>query len=264
MSHSLDERDLATIGSVTGDDPAELRARLAARPWLTAELLTREDVADAVLSREGHPSRPVSPSLLFAVITHRTADELRTAHHVSDWAGPGTRIPVFDVDDLHEYLSVPGRVDFLAALLVSFVSPSPAIPGVDPLDMIDQALWVDSVLPAQRPALLRRLGDLALFLSGVFPDAHGSAAFGPIDAELLGSTVGMSSSEILALCASEGIGPGLRALEILGAAWYESARQDGPAVLGDVASRFASARRFLNVVSDRYLHQIDGTAGLAA
>ena len=100
MRHSLSERDLETIASVTGDDPAELGARLAARPWTAAEILTKDDVVDCVLSREGHPSRPVSPFLLFAVITHRTADELREAQHVVEWAGPGARIPVFDVDPL--------------------------------------------------------------------------------------------------------------------------------------------------------------------
>lgn len=264
MRHSLTERDLETIGSVTGDAPAELRARLTTKPWSAADLLTRDDVVDAVLSRGAHPSVAVSPFLLFSVIAHCTAEELRTADHLAEWCGPGARIPVFDIDGVHEFLSAPGRVDFLAGLLVSFVSPAPALPGVDPLDMVDMALWVDSVLPEQKSALLRRLGDLALFLSGVFPDAHGPTAFGPLDAELLGSTVGMTAPEILALCAVDSIGPGLKALEVLGAAWYSAACGDGPAVLGDVASRFDSARRVLTAVSDRHLHHIEPGLGLAA
>jgi hypothetical protein len=61
--------------------------------------------------------------------------------------------------------------------------------------------------------------------------------------------------------------PGLDALDHLGAGWYTAVHeedQQAPAVVSDVAHRFSSARRVLNVLSDRYLHQVDTAFPAAA
>jgi hypothetical protein len=104
-----------------------------------------------------------------------------------------------------------------------------------------------------------RLGDLSLFMSGVFPDSTGPRTLPPTEAERLGGTLDMTSDEILDLIDGGSVSPGLDALESLGSRWYESAVDAGsaPPVVADVATRFRAARRVLNHVSDRFLYEID-------
>ncbi len=263
---SFTDRDVATLAGIAGYGSAdELRASVRLRPWIMDDLLEEDEVFAAVMDRHDHPANVVSPSLLFAVLAHRVAKELRTADYVHDWAGPRWRLPVFDVEPLHEFLADPGRLSFLARLLASFVAPEPPPVPANPMDMIDLAGWVEAALPDDRVTLFRRLGDLALFLAGVFPDRVGSAPLMPIDAQRLGKTLEMTAEDILALCSTTSLAPGLDAFDTLGAAWYTAARQAAPTqppVVSDIASRFSSARRVLNVLSDRYLNHIE--SGFAA
>ena len=191
---------------------------------------------------------------------HRAASELRTATYVNDWTGPQSRLPVFDVEPLQEFIEDPCRLFFLVRLLESFAVPTPAPVPADPFDINELALWVDDALPSQRATVLCRLGDLSLFMTGMFPDATGPQALTPTDAEKLGTTVDLGPEEVLALVDHGSISPGLDALETLGSRWYESALSAGagPLVVGDIASRFRAARRVLNHVSDGYLYQLDG------
>ncbi len=268
ITDSLTARDLVTLAALTDfEGPEALADHLRRRPWAAHEIFADEAVCDAVLARHDHPAGLVSPGLLFTVLTHRVASDLLDARYVDDWAGPKSRLPVFDVEPLQEFLSDGSRVSFLARLLSSFVVPTqPSVPA-DPLDMVDLASWLDSVLPAQRPALFRHLGDLALFQAGVFPDKVGGTPLLPTDAQKLGATIDLTSDIVLDLCSSDSIAPGLNALETLGAGWYDAAFEadDTPTpLISDVATRFPAARRVLNVLSDRYLHDIDTAFPLAA
>jgi hypothetical protein len=76
----------------------------------------------------------------------------------------------------------------------------------------------------------------------------------------------MTPEEVLQLCDVGGISPGIDALELLGSRWYESAVEAGSAlpVVADVATRFRAARRVLNHVADRFLHDLDVPWGRAA
>jgi hypothetical protein len=262
ITDTFTTRDLSTLAGIAGlGSVDELLADLRLRPWAIHDLLARDDVFEAVMDRHDHPANVVSPSLLFSVLAHRVAKELRSSQYVHDWAGPqGARLPVFDVEPLHEFLADPGRVAFLVRLLESFVIPAPPPVPADPMDLIDLARWVDAALPGDRILLLRRLGDLALFLAGVFPDRVGGLPLMPVDAQRLGATIDMTAEEILALCSATSLAPGLDAFDRLGAAWYTKVREvapDQPPVVSDIASRFSSARRVLNVLSDRYLHDIE-------
>ncbi len=252
------ERDLATLALIVGSDPAALVADLRRKPWRIHDLLSDDAVFAAVLDRHAHPARLVSPVLLFAVLVHRAAEDLREATYVNDWAGPRTRLPVFDVAPLHEYLDDAGRIVFLARLLASFATPEPLpIPEENRFDLVSVARWLDSV--PDRAGLMRKLGDLALFMAGVFPDRTGARPLRPLDAERLGRGVGMTPEEILDLCDAGTLAPGLAAVEALGARWYELAGDEGhqPPVVADVAHRFRAARRVLNHVTDTYLYQLD-------
>jgi hypothetical protein len=167
---------------------------------------------------------------------------------------------------LQEFIEDPGRTSFLASLLSSFAVPeAPSIPA-GPFDLYGLALWLDQVLPDDRIILLRRLGDLSLFLTGVFPDHTGSRPLRPIDAERLGRTIGMTADEVLALCDRSVSSAGLDAMESLGSRWYGAALLGNamPPVIADVATRFRAARRVLNHLSDRYLHKLETGWSLAA
>jgi len=263
---SLSERDVATLAAIVGSDPVELSADLRRRPWSIHDLLARDDVFEAVLDRSAHPADVVSPFLLFAVLVHQVAGELRDATFVNDWSGPRSRLPVFDVEPLREFVEDAGRTSFLAKLLTSFALPDPSPVPTDPFDLAGMAAWVDQAMPADRTVLLRRMGDLALFLTGVFPDRTGSAPLLPVDAERFGRTVQMSSDEVLSLCDRARIAPGLDALEALGSRWYTASVSEGgsPPVVADVAHRFRAARRVLNHLTDRHLYRLQPNWNTAA
>jgi hypothetical protein len=263
---SLSERDVATLAAIVDSDAVELSADLRRRPWSIHDLLARDDVFDAVLDRTAHPANVVSPFLLFAVLVHRAARELREAKFVNEWSGPRNRLPVFDVEPLQEFVEDAARTSFLARLLTSFAVPErPPVPA-DPFDLAGMASWLDQVVPRDRTVLLRRLGDLALFLTGVFPDRTGSSPLLPVDAERLGKTVHMTADEVLDLSDRARIAPGLDALEALGSRWYVASVNEGgsPPVVADVAHRFRAARRVLNHLADRHLYRLNPTWNTAA
>ena len=96
----LSGRDLRTLASITGGDADQLAEDLKLRPWAIHDILSDEHVFAGVMGRQAHPANVVSPYLLFAVMVHAAADELRTATFVNDWTGPQSRLPVFDVAPL--------------------------------------------------------------------------------------------------------------------------------------------------------------------
>ena len=163
----LSGRDLRTLAAITAGDADQLAEDLRHRPWAIHDLLSDPDVFEGVMGRQAHPANLVSPFLLFAVMVHSAASELRTATFVNDWTGPRSRLPVFDVEPLQEFIEDPGRIFFLVRLLESFAVPTPAPVPADPFDLSDMALWVDQALPSQRATLLCRLGD-----SEPFHDRH--------------------------------------------------------------------------------------------
>jgi hypothetical protein len=210
------------------------------------------------------PSRAASPFLTFAVAVHRVTEHLARASYIDEWVGPRRRVPVFGVDRLRELLGDPLRRFFFVELLGSYthvVSGSTwtatrrgwrrrRFSELDPLQLVG---LLDAVTPAERPGILRRLGDLALFLTGVFPDHTASTP--------LGRPLATTS-----LLRSAGLDPGraedanaFELLELLGARWYRLAVRLAPAPSGSVraldaiAQQFTDARRILNVVTDRYL-----------
>ena len=117
------------------------------------------------------------------------------------------------------------------------------------------AALLDAVPEAERPGVYRRLGDVTLFLAGVFPDYATTHALGPLDAGRLLRAARLPSSQQERLTST----PAMELWEYLGARWYRAARDLAPAatarlvVVGDVAGRFQQARRVLNLLADRYL-----------
>lgn len=267
---------LVRLASVGDGAPGEAVERLRADPGEVDRLLACDRVAEAVLrppapaadGDEAEPLLGVSPTLLFAVAVQRTADELPRARHVNEWAGPRVRLPVLGSADLVEMLRERSRRLFLVDLLASFtrVASGSVWRRTDrgwrrqrysELDLLSLAATVDAVPEARRPAVHRRLGDLCLFLTGVFPDHTAGRSFRPIDLQRLGRAAGVGGggnglAEALELRGGVGL------LEHLGARWYRLAAQADPSVAGPgllvaMGERFVCARRVLNLLTDRYI-----------
>ena len=106
---------------------------------------------------------------------------------------------------------------------------------------------------AERPAVYRRLGDLALFLTGIFPDYAGERLIAERERRGLERALATADRE-----RSEGR-DGVWLLEQLGRRAYRIAQQATDrgtamaAVLAEVSENFAAARRVLNFLTDRYL-----------
>lgn len=274
----LSDADLALLASVAGmqapagsggptgkADPAWLRRDPAA----LVGALGDPRVWHAVAGEDGAADRQtaaVSPFLVFAVAVHRAAAELANLGYVPERTGPRQRVPLFDAPALRDFLDEPARRLFLAELLASFTRVASGRYRVtmggqtrtrrfSELDPVRLAGLLDAVPAAERPGVYRRLGDVALFLTGVFPDYAAARALGPVDAARLlrAAKVPLPDAERLAAATT------IELLEDLGSRWYRAARDLAPVgtarlnIVAEVAGRFRQARRVLNHVADRYL-----------
>lgn len=256
------DSDLRLLSTALAMPTGELRRDPHALP----ELLADPRVFDAVLGEQAVAKgrmAEVSPFLLFAVMVQRAEQELAFMTHVAERTGMRQRVPVFDTPQLIEFLADPVRRLFLIELLASFTRVASGRYRVQTrrglrwrrfseLDPVRLAGLLDAVSDAERPGIYRRLGDVALFLTGVFPDhTAGDRALSTVDALRLVRAAGADQS----LAAT----PVIELYEHLGARWYHTAwqltrvRTERLAVITDVAERFRSARRVLNHLADRYL-----------
>jgi hypothetical protein len=249
-------------------DTAGPRAPLAVAlgsPAVEAEVFGTPD------GREGGLSFGVSPFLTFATALHRTAATLERATFVEERWAPRVRIPVFDVSSLRALVSDPVRRYTLVELLASYTRVVSGVTWVrsgrgwqrrrySELDAVRLAGLLEVVDPIERPGVYRRLGDLALFTTGVFPDA-------PLDLGGAGRGRLMRLSGLQASGTGEDLS-GIALLELLGVRWYRLAARAAQSagtpvtaalsVVNDLAEHFGDARRVLNVVTDRYLFPLRG------
>ena len=300
LEHLTDE-DLAFLldpygrGGASGDYRSVVRARRGG----IEGLLTQPEVFEALFVTERSPGPLVqlSPFLAFAVGVERAGQELRTATYIPEWVGVGRRTPLFDVPQLQEFMSSPWRRFFLAELLASYTRVASGSVLVatrrgfrrqrfSELDPVRLAALLDVVPEAERPGILRRLGDLALFLTGVFPDYVARHGFGPVDQGRLlrssmlaagprrkapaagmrpdtgGGSIGRAGMDKAGLDGGslDGGGDAVALLAQLGRRWYQAAFRllPGPvpanvAVISEMPERFNDARRVLGVIAERLL-----------
>jgi hypothetical protein len=205
-----------------------------------------------------------SPFLIFAVLIHRVVRDLGHVSFVEEWVGPRQRVPVFDTDRLRDFGTDPLRRLFLVQLLASYskvASGSTLVKTrrgwrrrrfseLDPIGLIELA---ELVSEAERPSVYRRLGDLSLFLTGVFPDYAGERLVNERERRGLERVLATADRE-----RSENR-DGVWLLEQLGRRAYRMAQEATDhrtamaAVLAEVSENFVTARRLLNFLTDRYL-----------
>jgi hypothetical protein len=269
----LSDNDLVLLTEAAGEPGSSLQriSRLRDRPERIERLLARPEVFDSLFEQtRDDPLIVVSPFLAFAVLLAQMPSLLQGLAFVPEWVGHRSRVPVFEVEPLRRLVADPLRRLFLADLLSSYTHvASGAIWArsrrgwqhrrFSELDPGQLAELILTVPPDQRLALYRRLGDLTLFLSGVFPDHLGARILTPIAVERLRRAVGGSAADGYERPAVAEPGS-LRLMESLGQrsyrlAWEATAHRGlGLApVLGYVAEHFRHARMILNLLTERYL-----------
>ncbi|HEX2041205.1 MAG TPA: hypothetical protein VHF24_01100 [Acidimicrobiales bacterium] len=270
----LSERDRDFLG------PLARRAGVAESavrrdPAALAHVLTHPATFDAMFGRPDDDTLvATSPFLTFAVIVHRGWSELRSARHVDEWIGVRQRLPLLSAGDLRDFLAAPHRRLFLTELLASYTRVASGATWVatrrgwrrrrfNELDPVRLASLLEVVPDEQRPGVYRRLGDLALLLTGVFPDHTERHGLGLLERGRLARMSGLDVDEregpLLGSAPTGAVG----LLEQLGPRWYRlasgarrwpSAGAAGTtSVVVEVADRFSVARRTLNHLTDRYL-----------
>jgi hypothetical protein len=206
-----------------------------------------------------------TPFLIFAVLIHRVVRDLGQASFVEEWVGPRQRVPVFDTASLKDFGADPMRRFFLVQLLASYTNVASGsmlvktrrgwrrrrFSELDPMRLIELA---ELVPEPERPSVYRRLGDLSLFLTGIFPDYAAERLVAERERRGLERALGPADRE-----QSAGR-DGIWLLEQLGRRAYRIAQQGADrraamaGVLAEVSENFAAARRVLNFLTDRYLY----------
>jgi hypothetical protein len=201
------------------------------------------------LLREEEALVRVSPHLLFSVLLRRLRKELGKEAYILEVNTKGKRIPIFESPAVAEMLSDKEVRDYLAAMLSSFSRTNSGIiywkergtwhrrrySDIDMDDMIELARIID---PEIRPGLYKRIADLALFLSGIFPE-H-AMHFGEPRRTMYSVRRTLKDYEQM----------GRR---FYGVAAKETDQAQWKPVLGTLAEKFTLARLALNSLSARYV-----------
>src|ERR1700760_4827009 len=170
-----------------------------------------------------------SPFLAFAVAVHRAAADLAEVRYVAERSAARQQVPLFDAPELRDFLGSAARRLFLAKLLTSFTRVTSSRYRVtvggrsrarrfSELDPVRLAGMLEAVPEESRPGVYRRLGDVALFLSGVFPDYVAGQAFSPVNVARLLRATHVPASERERLGGPPDLGP----VGGPGPRWYRS------------------------------------------
>jgi hypothetical protein len=207
---------------------------------------------------------------------HRAVGDLGSTAFVGERFGSFKRLPVFASAELRDLYDDADRRLFTIEHLASYTRVASGPVWVrrerggyrrvrySELDPVRLAGLLDLVDPEEQVGIYRRLGDLALFLTGVFPDHCAREPLHPVTVSRLTRSVQalgagpLDASDIAPLAGSGGLG-GM--LAVLGPRWYRLAARRSPLrsvsrALDEAASSFDGVRRFLTVLTDRYLFPV--------
>jgi hypothetical protein len=215
---------------------------------LLEAMLNDPKLAERVLN-EGEVFVRVSPYLMFAVLLRRVRRDLEGRSFFFERDERGRRIPIFEAPQATQLLGDLGAREYLIEMLCSFVRTNTSLlcwkeRGVwhkrkfSDLDIDDMIALSHLVEPALKPRLYKRVADIALFLTGIYPD-HGCLFTPRLRSRAArGRAVGDYEREgqrFYALAAREPEPP-----------WSAS-------VFKDLAEKFTLAREALNTLNDSYL-----------
>ncbi len=249
----LTDDDLRFVAeTVEGDlrDPDDAPRRLRAREDLLEVLLEDDRLVERLLGDE-HALLRVSPRFMFTVLLRRVVRDLRDRPYTLERSAAET-VAVFDAPRVRRFIAEPAMWSYLVHLLTSFVRNEFVTVYVkhrdgyvrrrfNTSDLEDMLVLAGMADRDEMPWLSRRIADIALFQSGVFPDslrwarARGGSALRP-----------------------RVLPPTLETYEEHGRRFYRLAAAQPEAgadgrVLETLAEEFLTARKSLELLSDRYL-----------
>lgn len=283
LTDQLTEGDLDLLTRAARRRGEEADAEhLRADPDLVDELVRSPQAAELVFADDTDVGElaadallRASPLLVFAVALGRATEQLSELDYVEEWVGPRQRLPVFGVAELRDLLDDAARRELLAVLLASYTRVASGAIRVRTARGVRRRRWSEldpvglarlaAAAPEQtRPGVQRRLGDLALLLTGVFPDHTARRRFDDRDLRLLAASLAGAETgerDVQALTEAMEVGGTVGLLEHLGQRWYTRALRGLPQrrpALEQLADRFEDARRALNFVTDRFLYRRRG------
>ena len=189
----------------------------------------------------------VSPYLMFSVLLRRVRRDLEGQSFVLERDARGKRIPVFEAAQASELLADPPMREYLTEMLCSFVRTNIAVlyrqegrgwqkRKFSDMDMEDMMALCQLVESQLKPRLYKRIADIALFLTGIYPDHASAFVRKPRSQDWrIVPEYEREGRRFYALAARETEPP-------------------GPAsVFEQLAEKFTLAREALNTLSDHYL-----------
>ena len=219
-------------------------------------VLEEEEIFKKVVQSEDVFVR-ISPYLYFELLLRQAIRDIKRDAYTLEQVGYKTRVPVFDSQKVLEVLSQDEIRDYLVELLVSFIRVNQftiylnrgrGIYFKKVLSDMDFDLLVEMSEIVDEPyrfVFLKRAGDLALFLSGIFPE------------QLFGErSHSLAKNRRLLSWTNKG-----EDLEKKGSELYHKASESEIAkerelspVLTMMADNFTFTKKPLNVMADRYLY----------
>ncbi|MDQ7849078.1 MAG: hypothetical protein QN152_06525 [Armatimonadota bacterium] len=161
------------------EDTERAARRLRAEEDLLDHLLEDDRLFRRLLAEETAIVR-VSPWLLFSVLVRRVRRELQMLPYTVEQHGV-ERVAVFDAARAGELLADREIQDYLVAMLTSFTRTDSFLVEVEEAGRIRRRRFSDfssedmialaGLMPEElRFPILRRIADIALFLTGIFPE----------------------------------------------------------------------------------------------
>ena len=266
----LTEHDLEVLAALVDPAPEvdDLRTRLEREPEAVDGMLADPRLYELIYeTTETGVMAGLSPLLAFAVLVHRAMSDLGAVSYVPEWVGAGERLPVFDVESLREFIDDITRRYLISEFLGSFTRVASGSVWVktdrgyrrrrySELDPVGLAEMVESLPSGRRAAGYRRLGEVALFHTGVFPDHTARHPISAMRQARLATLAGLDLDHLVGVDYIE-------FLEMVGTVSYDRAANEAALPsqlhhsLEDMAANFTRARRFLNYLADRYLHRLE-------
>ena len=256
------EKDLDFIISHAArgsSDPDMLKRAIAEDDELRIAMVSDDSLFEQVMN-DDEVFLHVSPALYFEILLRKAHSELRVSTYTVERLGRES-IPVFDTDEVLEFMKRPRIIEYLATMLASFmkiqsfVVPVRVRRGVrrrvryNDMDVDSLIKFASNADPIDRFGYYKRIGDVCLFVSGVFPGhthrdyqqlAGGKPAAIPRTWRMRRSVEDYEreGTRFYRLAQEH---PTARTLELAG-------------VFGVLRENFASARKPLTYMANRFLH----------
>jgi hypothetical protein len=179
----LTERDLEFVVQAAAPQAGQrqrLKELIREDEDFRRELVGHDNVFRALMSGEEMFLR-VSPRLFFEALLRRARKQMAQTAHTVERTGR-YEVAVFDAGEVDELLAEPATLLYLADMLASFTRVQSFTltarigPGLyekirfNDLNLDSLARFCRLVEPSQRFAFYKRMADLCLFISGIFPE----------------------------------------------------------------------------------------------